>query len=38
VKAGAERWATPEAWTRKMNHGDILATLREHTPRETGKA
>jgi hypothetical protein len=28
VEADAEPWATPEAWAKKMNHGDVLASLR----------
>jgi len=28
VETDAEEWATPEAWAKKMNHGDVLASLR----------
>jgi ankyrin repeat protein len=27
IEAGAEPWATPEAWARKMGHEEILAIL-----------
>ena len=30
VEADADPWATPEAWAKKMNHGAVLAVLREH--------
>ena len=28
VEADAESWATPDAWARKMGHGEVLALLR----------
>jgi ankyrin repeat protein len=28
VEADAEEWATPEAWAKKMNRGDVLESLR----------
>jgi ankyrin repeat protein len=33
VEAGAEPWATPEAWARRMNREAVLAVLREHGQR-----
>ena len=35
VEADAEPWATPRAWTEKMNHADVLAELRKHEPRQS---
>jgi Ankyrin repeats (3 copies) len=31
IEADAPRWATPEAWARKMKHDDILAALEAHS-------
>jgi ankyrin repeat protein len=30
VEAGAEPWATPQAWAQKMGHTEVLALLRLH--------
>jgi ankyrin repeat protein len=30
IEAGAEPWATPQAWASKNNHGDVLALLQPH--------
>jgi ankyrin repeat protein len=35
IEANAEPWATPLAWAEKMNHLDVLATLRKHTSRHS---
>lgn len=32
VEAGAEPWATPRAWARKMKHDDVLRVLLDHWP------